>query len=135
MNNLTPKQQKSITLLAQGMLGKEVAKEVSVTPQTLSGWKNNPEYLAALNNYRFELLEGARTQLQFAPSKAASVLIDLMEYSDSDETRRKAALDILRLTGFEPGHHETYGWGIGYRDAEQVEHDLNGTIGLFNLLK
>lgn len=36
------------------------------------------------------------------------------------ETRRKAALDILRMCGLEPGKHEAFAWGIGPTFPEKV---------------
>lgn len=122
MNNLTPKQLKAIPLMAQGMMGVEVAKEISVAPQTISEWRKSFEFMAELNDYRFQLLENARSQLQYAPSKAVQTLYDLMENSESDETKRKAAIDILRLNGFEPGKYDSFGLGIGARDKDKIEY-------------
>lgn len=135
MNKLTSKQLKALPLMAQGMSGKDVAKEVSVTPQTVSEWKNSPAFMATLNILRTEILESARSQLQQSPNKAIQTLIDLMDNSENEETRRKAALDILRLNGFEPGKHECYAWGIGPTDVESMTHKINGTMDIENMLK
>ncbi len=135
VNNLTSKQVKALPLMAQGMSGVDVAKEVGVTPQTVSEWKQSPDFAAALNGLKMEYLEGAKCLLQQSPSKAVQTLIDLMENSESEETRRKAALDILRLSGFEPGKHESYAWGIGPTDVEAMTHKINGTFDLHSMLK
>lgn len=121
--------------MAQGLLGVEVAKEISVTPQTVSGWKKDPVFMSTLNQHKMELLENARCQLQQSPSKAVQTLIDLMENSESEETRRKAALDILRLTGFEPGKHECYAWGVGPTDVDAMTHKIEGTMDIHSMLK
>ena len=135
MNNLTSKQIKALPLMVQGIPGKDVATEVNVTPQTVSEWKRCPEFMATLNSLRMEFLENARFQLQQSPSKAVQTLIDLMDNSENEETRRKAALDILRLSGFEPGKHECYAWGIGSTNAESMAHELNGTMDISSMLK
>ncbi|BCR05316.1 hypothetical protein DESUT3_23850 [Desulfuromonas versatilis] len=135
MNKLTSKQIKALPLMAQGMSGVDVAKEVSVTPQTVSGWKNDPEFMANLNSIRMEFLESARCQLQQSPTRAVQTLIDLMENSENEEIRRKAALDVLRLTGFEPGKHGCYAWGVGPTDVESMTHQINGTMDIHNMLK
>jgi signal transduction histidine kinase len=135
MKDLSAKQLQAIPLMAQGKTGKEVAAEVSVTPQTLCEWKKSALFMAELNNFRMEALETARSALQHAPNLAVAALVELAESSDNPETRRKAALDILRLTGFEPGHYEAYAWGIGQRTVEAAEHEINGTLNLYKLTK
>ena len=91
--------------------------------------------MATLNQLKMEALEEAKCQLNQSPNKAVQTLIDLMENSSSEETRRKAALDILRLTGFEPGKYDSYAWGIGPTDVEAMTHKINGTINLSDMLK
>lgn len=135
MNKLTPKQLKAIPLMAQGMSGKEIAEEVSVTPQTVSEWKKLPAFMASVNSLRKEALSSARCQLQQTPNKAIQTLIDLMDNSANDETRRKAALDILRLNGFEPGKDENYARGIGPTNVEDMTHKMNGTMNIHKMLK
>ena len=135
MKDLTPKQLQAIPLMAQGKTGKEVAAEVSVAPQTLCEWRKSAIFMAELNNFKMELLETARSALQHAPNLAVAALVELAESSDNPETRRKAALDILRLTGFEPGQYEAYAWGIGQRTVEAAEHEINGTLNLYKLTK
>jgi hypothetical protein len=135
MNKLTSKQLQALPLMAQGMSGTDLAKEVSVTPQTVSGWKKDPVFMATLNQLKMDYLESARCQLQQSPSKAVQTLLDLMENSSNEETRRKAALDVLRLTGFEPGKHECYAWGVGPTKVEAMTHKINGTTDLSSFLK
>jgi transposase len=135
MNKLTSKQLKALPLMVQGMSGKDVAKEVSVAPQTVSEWKKSPEFMATLNSLRMEALESAACLLQQSPSKAVQALINLMENSENEETKRKAALDVLRLAGFEPGKHESYAWGVGPTNVEAMTHEINGTVDLSNILK
>ena len=135
MKDLSAKQLRAITLIAEGKTGKEVAVEVSVAPQTVSEWRKSPLFVAELNNFRMELLETARSALQHAPNLAVATLVELAESSDNPETRRKAALDILRMSGFEPGHYEAYAWGIGQRTVEAAEHELKGTLSLYKMTK
>ena len=90
--------------------------------------------MASFNEFRYQMLESARSQLQFAPSKAVETLFDLMENSLSDETRRKAAMDVLRMAGFEAGRHEPYGWGIGSTSEEYLRHEMDGTLSIHNML-
>jgi len=135
MNDLTAKQCKAVILLAQGHTGREVSKALSVTPQTLCGWKKIPLFVASINNMKMEVLESTRAMLQNTSNVAVSTLTDIVKNSENDETRRKAALDILRLTGFEPGQHETFAWGIGPRSKKGVEDEANSALSLHKLLQ
>jgi hypothetical protein len=134
MNKFSAKQCKAINLLAKGNTGRDVAKELSVTPQTVCEWKKKPDFVAQVNKLKMEGLETARTALQHSSNVAVEALIEIAKESNSDETRRKAALDILRLNGFEAGLHESFAWGIGPKTAKEVEHKMKGTLDLYRML-
>ena len=119
--NLLPKHIKAITLLASWETCQKVANEVSVSPQTISEWKKQPEFTAELNKMQMESLRSARIKIQQSSVKAVDSLTEIAQASSNDETRRKAALDILRLAGYEPGSQETYAWGIGPRTEADVQ--------------
>lgn len=112
-SKLNPNQMQAAKLLSQGLKSCEVATEVSVTPQTISEWKKKPEFEAMINWLTMESLESARSKLQHATTDAVDALLELSNANDAPETRRKAALDILRLTGHEPDKLTTFAWGIG----------------------
>lgn len=131
MKNLSAKQLRAIPLLSQGIKSKDVAAEIGVAAQTLSEWHRSPQFLAELNNFRMEVLEEARNNLQYASGIAVATLVELAEGAQSLETRRKAALDILRMSGFEPESRSAFGWGIGQRTSEGVKHELEGTLGIY----
>lgn len=135
MKKLTAKQVQALPLMAQGVSGVDVGKKVNVTPQTVSGWKKSPEFMASLNQLKMDYLESARCQLQQSPSKAVQTLVDLMENSSNEETRRKAALDVLRLNGFEPGKRESFAWGVGATDVDAMAHEIDGTMDIESMLK
>ena len=109
---LSPKQLKAIALLAQGFTGKEAAKSCNVTPQTLSEWRQINEFSAQLNSMKMGALESARDKLQSAAQTAAQTLVDLAESSTNPEVRRKAAMNILELTGYTRETIEMFAWGI-----------------------
>ena len=46
---MNEKQQHAVILLATGKTGVEVAKELKVTPKTISVWRSEPEFRAELN--------------------------------------------------------------------------------------
>lgn len=135
MNEFSAKQIQAIGLLAHGVSCRDVAKELSVAPQTISEWKKSPSFVARVNDLKMEALETARIALQQSSNIAVRTLIEIAEKSDNDETRRKAAMDILRMNGFEAGMHESFAWGVGSRTEERMKHEMDGTIDLHDMLK
>ncbi len=82
-----------------------------------------PAFVATINRLKFAGLEATRSKLQSAAETAADTLIAILSDDKNPEIRRKAALDILRMCGLEPGKHESYGWGIGPRTPEKVAEE------------
>jgi len=123
-DKLSAKQFKAASMLAEGQACSIVAKALSITPQTISAWKKVALFQATINSITMSHLEKTRTQLQNASSSAVDTLVELARESKLPETRRKAAMDILRLTGFEPGCHDTFAWGVESTTVQQVEKDM-----------
>ncbi len=118
---LTPRQTKAVALLALGNLKQDVAKEVGIDPGTLSDWLQQPRFVGELNKLQLEILESARSKLHSATETAADTLIEIMKTEKNPEARRKAAMDILRLAGIEPGNHQRFGWGIDFCAIDKAE--------------
>jgi len=108
MTKLTPKQTSAVLLLASGKTAREVAKQIGVTPETISHWRRQPSFAACLNRTCWGLLEAGRDRLRGAADQAAQKLVELMDTTESDEVKRKVCLDILEISRLE----EPYGWTI-----------------------
>ena len=48
--NLNENQLIAVQLVAQGSSGKEIARELSVTEETVSRWKKQPEFIELVND-------------------------------------------------------------------------------------
>jgi hypothetical protein len=96
---LTEKQRKAAVLLVSGKTGRDVAKEVNCSPETICHWRHDAVFEALCNHLRLDALQAGREALRSAVSGAARVLIDLMGNAQNEEVRRKAALDVLSLVG------------------------------------
>ncbi len=99
MKKLSVSQARAISLLIEGKTRKQVAKELSITPQTLSEWNKNPEFERALKVLKNQMLDEAKEIMMCTSYRALETLTTLMNESKSDEIKRKVALDILELTG------------------------------------
>jgi hypothetical protein len=108
--------------LAAGRLKQDAAKTVGVSPQTISAWLRDPQFQASINALMWEQLNTARTSLQALARTATQTLGDVMQKADNYETRRRAALDILEMTGFS-GDLEKFAMGVGPATAEGVEKE------------
>ena len=92
---LKTKQKKCLEMLIKGdMKQSEIARQLKITPQTISNWKKDEEFAD-------ELKKGLKLSIQSLAPKAIKTMGDLLE-SDSDNVRYSAAKDILDRTGFKP---------------------------------
>lgn len=123
---LTSAQTKAMPLLVSGLQQKEVADQVGITPQTISTWMKDPEFVASLNQERSEVLDSARDMLRGMAQEAIKELRSIILNSESDEIRRKAIkaiIDVLGMIGIKNPSMGFYGWGIGPITAAQVARD------------
>ena len=121
---ISPKQVKAIPLMVSGKKSHEVAKEIAVTPQTISEWQKNPEFVVMLNKAKKEILDAALDELRGGARDAASCLTDLVNNAENEEVRRKSALNILELTGIKDPSSGVYGWGIGSTNLTEAEKQI-----------
>lgn len=95
MKPLKPAQEKAAILIASGRKCCDVAKEVGVTPETVSHWQRIPEFRAYSNQARIDLLEATRDKLRGYGPQAVEALADVMRFSKVDNAKIKAASVIL----------------------------------------
>lgn len=92
---LTAKQMNAIDLLVQGRTDREVGKQVGVTRETVTRWRNDNPYVAAeLNAQRAALWQGGHHRLRGLVNKAVEVLAQALEDGDT-----KAAVEVLKAVG------------------------------------
>lgn len=130
---LPAKQNLAVALLASGKKGCEVASELKVTPQTISEWKRQPEFVAELNKLQMEGIRAARTKIQQSATEAVDALLEIAKEAPNPDTRRRAAVDLLRLGGFEPASLQAYGIGIGPETADAVQAKQERDLALGGL--
>ncbi len=106
---LTPIQQRAITLLLQGKSQTEIARELNIDRTTLWNWRTkDPVFTAELNKAQAELYAQAVSRLYSLTTKALETLEEILEKSDDEQTKIKAASFILKSAGlneinFTPG--------------------------------
>lgn len=92
---LTPKQRKCIELMLSGeFTQKEIAKQIKVTEQAISGWKKNTEFMGTYDSL-------LRQCIRSLAARAFQTMSHLLN-SKQDMVRMMAAKDILDRAGFKP---------------------------------
>jgi transposase len=109
----------AIPLVAQGVSGKNVAKKIQVTEETVSRWKKLPEFQAEVNALLKECRDETQHKLRSLVNTALEVIKDELENSNSDQ-RITIALKILQNMKLNTYLYEE----IGSSKAENVKSKM-----------
>ena len=109
----------AIPLVAQGVSGKNVAKKIQVTEETVSRWKKLPEFQAEVNALLKECRDETQHKLRSLVNTALEVIKDELENSNSDQ-RITIALKILQNMKLNTYLYEQ----IGSSKAENVKSKM-----------
>ena len=103
MLNLNEKQEQAILLLAQGKMCQEIAETLNVTPKTISTWRADPEFRAALNQYLENIKAAHSERLRCLCGLALKTIEDsLNDEGLSPKDRLAASFKVLELCKVEP---------------------------------
>lgn len=116
----------AVGLLAAGMPSNEVAKKVGVTPETISRWRRDWEFVAALNAVLADAHEDARLALRNQVARAVKTLSDCMN-DPSAAIRLRAAIHVLDVIAV----RQQAGEAVGLEDGVTLK-DLSA-CALFGL--
>ncbi len=94
---LTGQQWRAIALLVAGKRQTEIASELEIVAPTISRWKAEPAFAAALNLTVKESFDAVVGETRTAAIEALRVVRELMNSATDERTRLSAALQILRL--------------------------------------
>ena len=109
----------AIPLVAQGVSGKNVAKKIQVTKETVSRWKKLPEFQAEVNALLKECRDETQHKLRSLVNTALEVIKDELDDKNSDQ-RITIALKILQNMKLNTYLYEK----IGSSKAENVKNKI-----------
>ena len=109
----------AIPLVAQGVSGKNVAKKIQVTEETVSRWKKLPEFQAEVNALLKECRDETQHKLRSLVNTALEVIKGELENKHSDQ-RITIALKILQNMKLNTYLYEE----IGSSKAENVKSKM-----------
>ncbi len=93
---MNEKQEQAILLLAQGKMCQEIAETLNVTAKTVSVWRADPEFRAALNQYLANIKAAHSERLRSLCGLA------LNDEGLSPKDRLAASFKVLELCKVEP---------------------------------
>ena len=109
----------AIPLVAQGVSGKNVAKKIQVTEETVSRWKKLPEFQAEVNALLKECRDETQHKLRSLVNTALEIIKDELENKNSEQ-RITIALKILQNMKLNTYLYEE----IGSSKAENVKSKM-----------
>ncbi|SFJ83021.1 phBC6A51 family helix-turn-helix protein [Thermoflavimicrobium dichotomicum] len=99
---LSQKQIKAARLLAEGDLQqREIARQLNITPQTLSRWKQNEKFMELVEEFLNEIVQEQYSDIKRLSRKATKTLDKLLN-ARSEMVRYHVAKDILDRVGLKP---------------------------------
>ena len=107
-NKLKENQLLAIPLVAQGVSGREIAEQLTVTEETVSRWKQVPEFQAGVNAILLECREIAKQRLRNLLTNSLDLLEEEMNNPESRH-RVNIALKMLQLVRINELVHEDIG--------------------------
>ncbi len=93
--NLNENQLLAIPLVAQGVSGKDIAKTLKITEETVSRWKQQPEFKAEVNQLLKECRDDTQYRLRSIVNKSLEILMNELG-NDTSDMRVNLALKVLQ---------------------------------------
>ncbi len=109
---LKPQQIAAATHLVAGASGRKTAELIGIAAETLSRWRQNPNFMAFLNQLKKDAVGDAREHLRSLNSRAVKAVEELLD-SPTDTIRLSAAKFVLHSMLLDA---DTAGQGIGATD-------------------
>ena len=120
---LSPQQRKAAVLMAQGNLKqKEIAEQVDVTQETISRWKNNPEFMREYEQILTQTIKSVAAKAFQTHDKLLSAKSEMVRYL--------TAKDVLDRSGFKAPDQLSIGINQPIGDTiKTIENYLNEPKG------
>ncbi len=118
---ITAKQMQCIILMAEGLSNVDIAKELSITAETISRWKADFTFQAELNKLLGDNQNHAQNKLRNLNDTALKTIEEIMiDAEASHKDRLTACLKILEITKLTGGN-------IGSTNPENLEKKKNSS--------
>ena len=99
IDGLSDQQREGARLAAAGWRGVDIAEHLGVAQETVSRWRQKPEYIAAIE----AILSAARSEtvgrLTELTDKALDVIDEMLDYRYDKSLKLRAAVALLQISG------------------------------------
>jgi len=127
LSSLTPKQVKALPLLAAGETAVKVSRKLKISKQSLSEWRQDTNFIQALEYMRKEALSEAVTSIEGLAGDAVLILKTLMVNASSEQLQLRAAIFIIEHLNLKELHERS--------ENNNAHHDQNVDMNmLFNAI-
>ena len=106
----------AVQLVAQGRSGKEIAKELSVTEETISRWKKQPAFIALVNDLLGQLRDTTQQKMRNLVLLALEILEKEL-FNENNKNKVNIALKVLNNYKFSTLIDQK----IGSENADTIE--------------
>lgn len=97
---LNEAQERAAHLVATGLSGKAVAAELGVTPETVSRWRQEPAFQAAINSLLWDARDNVQRRMASLADKALTIVTDALDNAELPVAERlKVAFKVLDMYG------------------------------------
>ena len=118
--NITPVHHQAIDLLILGKSGKETAVLLEVTPESVSIWRHDYEFIALMNGRLEDNHASVQTQLRNLATLALQALTDALSDPETPvKYKLDAAFKVLELINAKPVEIESSDAGRLKRDWDR----------------
>ena len=97
-NKLKENQILATQKVAMGLTNRQIAKELSVTEETICRWKQTPEFQATVNHFLVEQRNAAQQKLRKIISSSLDIVEDQLNNKEiSSEAKVSLSLKLLQM--------------------------------------
>ncbi len=99
LDGLSDQQREGARLAAAGWRGVDIADHLGVAQETVSRWRQKPEYIAAVEAILSEARSETVGRLAELTDKALDVMDEMLEYRYDKSLKLRAAVALLQISG------------------------------------
>jgi len=120
-NKLKENQILATQKVAMGLTNRQIAKELSVTEETICRWKQTPEFQATVNHFLVEQRNAAQQKLRKIISSSLDIVEDQLNNKEiSSEAKVSLSLKLLQMCNTQILFHQK----IESTDKEIIQKQL-----------
>ncbi len=121
---LTPQHYEAINQLLQGVNGTDTAAKIGVSRETVSRWKADCDFMAAMNERLHDNHAATQTRLRYLSTLALETVEEVLSNPNAPaKDKLTASFKVLELVNAQPGEIQSADSDQLKREEEQLRKD------------